>query len=190
MKKRWTLLLLLAFPVMMASAQVKGNLSASTKMFLQRYQSGVVRKAPAKRDRGDLQLGMAEADSHVLLPETETRGGKDYVPAFIRIANTSMDRLPALGVLVDSRFDGFVSGRIPVDKLEAVAALEGVSEVSVSTVAEVETDQGRQKTGVWDAINNTSLAQGLGLQQPYTGKGVVVGIIDSGIDFNHSAFKD
>ena len=190
MKKIWTLLLLLAFPVMMASAQVKGNLSASTKMFLQRYQSGVVRKAPAKRDRGDLQLGMAETDSHALLPETETRGGKDYVPAFIRIANASMDRLPALGVLVDSRFDGFVSARIPVDKLEAVAALEGVSEVSVSTVAEVETDQGRQKTGVWDAINNTSLAQGLGLQQPYTGKGVVVGIIDSGIDFNHSAFKD
>ena len=190
MKKIWPLLLLLVFPVMMASAQVKGNLSASTKMFLQRYQSGAVRKAPAKRDRGDLQLGMAEADSHDLLPETETRGGKDYVPAFIRIANTSMDRLPALGVLVDSRFDGFVSARIPVDKLEAVAALEGVSEVSVSTVAEVETDQGRQKTGVWDAINNTSLAQGLGLQQPYTGKGVVVGIIDSGIDFNHSAFKD
>jgi len=75
MKKRWTLLLLLAFPVMMASAQVKGNLSASTKMFLQRYQSGVVRKAPVKRDRGDLQLGMAETDSHDLLPETETRGG-------------------------------------------------------------------------------------------------------------------
>ena len=114
-------------------------------MFLQRYQSGVVRKAPVKRDRGDLQLGMAEG--HVLLPETETRGGKDYVPAFIRIANTSMDRLPALGVLVDSRFDGFVSARIPVDKLEAVAALEGVSEVSVSTVAEVETDQGSAEDG-------------------------------------------
>jgi len=74
--------------------------------------------------------------------------------------------------------------------LEAVAAVEGVHDVSVSTVADVETDQARMKTGVNDALNLTDYAQSLGLQQAYTGKGVIVGVIDCGIDFNHRAFKD
>lgn len=190
MKRYLALLLCFVSLSLEVSSQEKGNLSATTKMFMLRNQSRKVSKAPEKRTSGALRLGKPYKEIHSLLPETETLGVTVYVPAFIRIQKSSVENLTALGVLVDSRFDGFVSCRIPVDKLEAVAALEDVAEISVATEAEVETDQGREKAGVWDAINNTAKAQSLGLQQPYTGKGVIVGIIDTGIDFNHSAFKD
>ena len=48
----------------------------------------------------------------------------------------------------DKHIIDIAAERVDIHFNAAVAALEGVSEVSVSTVAEVETDQGRQKTGV------------------------------------------
>ena len=125
-----------------------------------------------------------------LLAEAQMVDGVEYVSAFIRVDDASIDALPALGVVVENCFNGFVTARIPVDKLEAVAAIKGVQEVSVSTIADVETDQARVTTKVNDALNLTDDARRLGLQQKYTGKGVILGIIDTGIDFNHQAFKD
>lgn len=45
-------------------------------------------------------------------------------------------------------------------------------------------DTGRKATGVTDIHN------GIGLPQRFTGKGVVTGLMDSGLDPNHIAFLD
>ena len=190
MKNLFLFLLLCCFASHL-SAQSNDKLSATTKMFMQK-------RAQQKEEGGKTPIRVREEPNlekplfirKPLLAEAQMENGVEYVPAFIRVDDVSIDALSALGVVVENRFNGFVTARIPIDKLETVAAIEGVQEVSVSTIADVETDQARETTKVNDALNLTDDARRLGLQQEYTGKGVILGIIDTGIDFNHQAFKD
>lgn len=190
MKKLFLFLLLCCF-VSHLSAQSNDKLSATTKLFMQKraQQKEAGGKTPL-RVKEEPNLEMPLFVRKPLLAEVQMVDEAEYVSAFIKVDDASIDALSALGVVVENRFNGFVTACIPVDKLEAVAAIEGVQEVSVSTVADVETDQAREATGVSDALNLTDHAQSLGLKQTYTGKGVIVGVVDCGIDFNHRAFKD
>jgi subtilisin family serine protease len=79
---------------------------------------------------------------------------------------------------------------IPTDKIMEVAALPNVTNIEVGEIMQTHNDQQRTLTRAYDAITNSSAAQALGITSPYTGKGVIVGIIDQGIDFQHIAFKD
>jgi subtilisin family serine protease len=51
------------------------------------------------------------------------------------------------------------------------------------------THEARKYTNV-DKVNTAEEAQAQLLPQAYTGKGVVLGVIDSGIDYNHAAFRN
>ena len=51
------------------------------------------------------------------------------------------------------------------------------------------THEARKYTNV-DKVNTAEGAQAQHLPQAYTGKGVVLGVIDSGIDYNHAAFRN
>ena len=192
MARRWIVWLLLLTISMDVSAQVTEKLSATTKMFLMEYeqqkQAKTMKKAPARED-GAL-VDSRSLDRRPLLAAVESSNGLDFVSAFIRLDSSAVSKLLALGVVVESQFNGFVTARIPVERIEELSALEGVAEISVAEVSDVETDQARVTTGVQDALDYTQYARNLGLLHAYTGRGVVVGVIDSGIDFNHKAFKD
>ena len=51
------------------------------------------------------------------------------------------------------------------------------------------THEARKYTNV-EKVNTAEEAQAQHLPQAYTGKGVVLGVIDSGIDYNHAAFRN
>ncbi|MCM1110814.1 MAG: S8 family peptidase [Clostridium sp.] len=115
-------------------------------------------------------------------------GEAPAVSAFIKTDDVDALRsaLAPFGIAVNSVFDSFVTAVIPVDKLREVSELPEVEYVSMSNQADLKMDIARQVSGV-DALHSN---EGGVFANPFTGKGVVIGLIDSGIEYNHLAFRD
>lgn len=88
------------------------------------------------------------------------------------------------GLQVNMRYDDIALVSLPARQLQQVAARRGVRQVAMATRLHVETDSSRAATWT-DAVQ-----LGESLDMPYNGSGVVLGVIDTGIDFNHLAFRD
>lgn len=107
------------------------------------------------------------------------------VDAFIFISDESaIDRLAEAGATVASVRGNMVMASVPVSAIDAVNDIEGVERISLSKPVKAKMDIVRQVTGI-DKIHS-----GEGLDAPYTGKGVLAGIIDGGFDPNHVNFKN
>ena len=126
----------------------------------------------------------SEAKRHAAISQVR---GQEMVDVFITLHDSrNTSRITALGGVIGARFTGLVTAQVPVAKLQAIAALDEVEQVSIAEMMESDVDTTRSVTSV------NYVAEGLlhGLSANYDGKGVVFGIIDSGIDFNHAAFQD
>lgn len=114
-----------------------------------------------------------------------TIDGQSMVEAFIGIRGTDViSTLKRNGVQVNCVFDGFVTALIPVEKLATVGQLRGVTDVEISKRVQLCTDTTLSVTHaglVHQGLDNN-------LPQDYDGSGVIVGIIDSGFDFQHRAY--
>ena len=125
-----------------------------------------------------------EAKRHAAISQVR---GQEMVDVFITLHDSqNTSRITALGGVIGARFTGLVTAQVPVAKLQAIVALDEVEQVSIAEMMESNVDTTRSVTSV------NYVAEGLqhGLPANYDGKGVVFGIIDSGIDFNHAAFQD
>lgn len=165
------------------------KLSISTQMFLkERNQSQQSQRAPLA-NKGAL---MTDKYAQSLVAKADTIQGRAFISAFIRLDNSdNTAALEALGVQIQCRFQkGLVTALIPADKIEQVAALAQVKRVNVSTRMRPLTDKAREASNVDDALLNSPDALRMGITNKYDGSGVVLGVIDTGIDFQHVAFKD
>lgn len=124
------------------------------------------------------------------IAEAEIVDGVKMISAFIAVKDNDFSGLESLGVVFEAKFKDLATTLIPVDMIEEVAALDNVTRIEVAEILEPLNDQQRVVTRAYDAITNSPDAQAFGITSPYTGKGVILGIIDSGIDFQHIAFKD
>ena len=125
-----------------------------------------------------------EAKRHAAISQVR---GQEMVDVFITLHDSqNTSQITALGGVIGARFTGLVTAQVPVAQLQAIAALDEVEQVSIAEMMESNVDTTRSVTSV------NYVAEGLqhGLPANYDGKGVVFGIIDSGIDFNHAAFQD
>ena len=78
---------------------------------------------------------------------------------------------------------------IPAQSLEAVGKLDEIESVNADGANRLTNSNARVKSKVSEVATREKAAAH-NLPQAYTGKGVVVGIIDQGIDFNHAAFRN
>lgn len=103
--------------------------------------------------------------------------------AFVTIdeAKTSWQ---ALGILPMAVSGNTATVRLSIGELKALAQKEGVEYLQLTSGAELMLDVARKEAGTDD------VHKGVSLPQPYTGKGVVVGIVDAGFDYTHSAFRN
>lgn len=94
-----------------------------------------------------------------------------------------------MGIEVRYTVDNVAVLNVPVDKLAELEKVEEILFVKADALQQKNNDLSRYDTKAANLTDNIS-ATAAGLPQAYTGKGVLVGIIDGGIDFNHAAFKD
>lgn len=199
MKRRLLLTLLLTGFVIVGWAQYEGKYSASTLMFLSEQRGEIqLPKGNAKVPLtiasalpfGADEIAKEKTYKKRKIADVEQIGGVDMISAFIVTKDNSFSSLKSLGVVIQSEFKNMVAALIPVDKIADVAALDNVTKIEVAEVLEPTNDLQRSATQAGDAITNSAAAQALGLSKQYTGKDVILGIIDTGIDFQHIAFKD
>jgi len=96
----------------------------------------------------------------------------------------SLEPATAIGFEVGLTAGNVTTGSIPLDRIEALAALDNVLAVDA-----YRTLRPHLKYSAAD-VHATQVHQGkLPSIQAYDGSGVVVGIIDDGIDFRHPAFR-
>ena len=182
-----------------ALGQDVSKLSISTQIFLDKLNGAIqVDKESLKKAK---DAGLRPVAGSFEAAEKESQfvadpvvvNGQTYMSAFVRLEDPSaIGKLEALGVEIQERFlDGkLVTALIPVDKIEEVEAIVSVNRVNAATVKRVSTHVAREKTNVDDVLTYSADAVSAGLPNAFDGSGVVLGVIDTGIDFNHIAFKD
>ncbi len=196
----------LLFGLMMSSGaflfaqnDINNKLSVTTQMFLNERDGKEVvrRKAPAKEKELGLKLdesyrAQLEWNDGRIYAEPEVQNGVKYISTFIRVKNEAeISELEAKGVQVQCKFnDGLLTANIPVDSLESVANLSNVQRINVSPLMRPTTNAARTATNTGAVLTHSADAIAAGLPKVYDGTGVVLGVIDTGIDFQHIAFKD
>ena len=97
--------------------------------------------------------------------------------------------LEEMGITVRYQIGNRVALAIPADKLLQLEDIDAFSYVQADVMAQPTNDMARQATKA-DQIGDAVKAVAASLPKAYTGSGVVLGIIDQGIDFNHAAFRN
>jgi subtilisin family serine protease len=111
--------------------------------------------------------------------------GKTYLSGFIETdQHFSTASLEAIGAKVGTKAGNIYTLRVPVESFEKLTQLPGLVSIDVDQPVTMELDSVRK------AIRVDSVHNGIDLPMPYTGKNVVVGIIDAGFDYSHPVFFD
>ena len=178
-----------------AWAQNEDKFGPSTELFLQEMKQPRPFAPPRKMPRMKGVKPQGPEDYRVtprMVSAPDTINGQVYMSAYLRVADShNTGDVEALGVIIESRFSkGLTIALIPVDKIQEVAALSSVKHINAAAPKRKKTDMARQYTNTDDVLKHSADAITAGLGAAYDGTGVLLGVIDTGIDFNHIAFKD
>ena len=91
--------------------------------------------------------------------------------------------LRATGLPVEAAFDGFAVVRASLDQVEVLRRTRGVTQVALGLDEELHNDVAASMVGA------RALHEGLLGDQPYTGAGAIVCVLDTGIDWKHLDFR-
>ena len=191
-----TLLFVFAASTTMLWAQeLNAKFSMTTQMFVNELKEQAEQpvNGPRRSSRHQLPDNMRLQKPRRLIASPDTVGGVAYIPCFIYLDDVSrLSEVRSLGVKIEETFDGqdFVTARVPVSQLESLAAIDNVARIKVARLMRPLTDVSRQLTNVDDLLTQSPDAILQGITSMFDGTGVVLGVIDTGIDFQHIAFKD
>ena len=116
-----------------------------------------------------------------------TADGEYRVDAFVEVENPlAIAQLEQLGAVCGVECGTLLTISVPLSRFEELVDIDGVATVDIAQPLRLLTDKVRNSSNT----NVDALHKGTGLDQSYMGAGVIYGTIDTGIDFNHYAFKD
>ncbi len=110
--------------------------------------------------------------------------GQEALNLFLRTTATR-EQLEALGIKVRTLRDGRATVTVPVSALPALASRPDVQLITLPTPIRPNLNQSVSESGA-----SHIRSQAAGVFSGDTGAGVVVGVVDSGIDFDHPDFTD
>ena len=96
--------------------------------------------------------------------------------------------LQALGVEIVMQIGRMLILNVPAESLLALNDISEIENVNADKMNHLMNYSGRVKSHV-EEVATLETAQSHNLPQAYTGNGVIVGVVDTGIDFNHAAFR-
>ena len=183
-------LIIMAALTVGVSASAQSEITNATKAYLDKWTNAAAESAQYSIDAVASRNRSAEI--------VERRGNKSYrqltphivngerrVATFVTVDDeNARTQLEAQGFDITACYGNLLTVDAPLTRLAQIAETEGVKRVSVARNMRLKTDRQRSTANV-DAAH-----AGTGLTMPYTGNGVVVGVVDVGIDYNHMAFKD
>ena len=164
-----TLILAIVFTT---SIYANGKMSAYTQLMLNTYHKAGTVNAQQLRRSGLLSV--------------KDNSNNPLVSAIIQLnkgAEIPSDEFSAIGVTIEANIGDFLTVTLPINAFGEVSEIDAVKSISLSKPVSTYNNVARKSIGV-DAIQ-----AGEGLPKAFNGEGVIVGIVDSGIDFNHINFK-
>jgi subtilisin family serine protease len=134
------------------------------------------------------RIALERARSGGILPEARLEqsvalSADQRLDVFI-YGSVTRSELEAAGAVVRSDLSGLFTAYVPADAVERVAALPGVAGIRGAAPVELETNTSIPAIGVSSLRGAGPTFSGV------NGAGVLVGAVDSGIDFGHGDFKD
>ncbi len=108
------------------------------------------------------------------------------IPVLIKAAQVSAasNTIRSFNGTIETVAGNIISAEIPVSSITLLAAMPEILYIDASTISKVKIDVSRIEAKV-DKLHN-----GTGISRPYKGNGVVVGFVDSGIDWKHPDFHN
>lgn len=97
--------------------------------------------------------------------------------------SNAASKLKELGFRISRDYSDILTGSIPFEKLQDAAVLDEVSYIETAPEFESHHDVSIPE------VRADLVHEGSGLNMPYRGEDVVVGVVDSGIDFTHPDFN-
>lgn len=112
--------------------------------------------------------------------------GKKYLSGLVKINNPALAReaFSEAGILVNTRAGDIWTVLVPENQLPAFCRMPGIAYIQLDEPLKPQLDAALKTT------RTDSVHGGYGLPHPFTGKDVVVGIIDFGFDYGHPVFFD
>ena len=172
MKKKFKLLLLLLIIATTAMAQMQFNktkIPADTRLYLQ-----ILENDDCQVHNRSIDATVKQHEAHLFVscaPDADTKA----IEAQIK----------AVGAKPQGTIGRYIMVSTPVGAVNKIADIDGVTYISKGPSVRLKDNLSREVTGVNKVLQGTD-----GLPQAFTGKGVVVGVIDNGFDFLHPSFKD
>lgn len=155
--------LLCLLPFLAASA---GDLDARLKSLRDEHRRS------GSRIMAELAAGRPMAG----LEAAQVKGNEVILPVLMRVKDTTA--LQQLGIPFTLLTGDIVSARVSLSSLDALEAARSIKHVRLAHLEEPHND-----------LNNTKMGLNVSYTAGYTGKNVLVGIVDSGIDVTHPAFR-
>ena len=100
-----------------------------------------------------------------------------------------VDSLRRSGITVYGRLGNIVTASLSESDMSRVASNHCIQGITSGGRVQLATDQSRMLCHVDEVLQATAGDQ-TGLPRAFTGKGVTIGMIDTGFDFQHPAFRD
>ena len=108
------------------------------------------------------------------------------LPVFIKTLSVPVSEsvISAIGGKTQSVAGDIIVADIPISSVRELSLSSEIVYIEHSNISSVKIDVSRVETKV------NQLHNGTGISRPYKGNGVVVGVLDSGIDWKHQDFKN
>lgn len=167
MTRKTLLICAMLCATLVATAQSK--LSPATRIFIESAKTATT---------ADAVKSMSKT-----FPISRASNNENYVNAFIYLnKGANIANLEDAGVIVEADFNGIITAKVPMSAMEAISELQDVQYIEVGTNVQTKMNSARPASRVTEAHAGT------GLSRPFYGEGVVVGVVDYGLQYDHINF--